>query len=247
MNRRTLLLLDFDGVICDSALECYETSLEAYASVLKKQHKQIDVHPHRADAFYRLRPYIRNSEDYIVIQIIIDEGGEVGSQRDFDEVLARYSEEERRALSHIFYDVRSRRMKSEPSAWLESNPLYPHMKPGLARYASNRRLYILSTKRADFIDAIFSHNEIELAHSRILDCRKGETKLERASRLLDAGAGDRAFLVDDQISHLESNLDQRITTCLPRWGYIDPNALQNPGNVRIIDEQDMLDLFRLLE
>jgi phosphoglycolate phosphatase-like HAD superfamily hydrolase len=249
MKLSFLLFLDFDGVICDSAPECFDSSITAYNS-LKPVSGTIRTNVSGQalyDRFCRLRPFIRNSEDYIFLQEIIALDLEIKNQNDFDRFVAVRPPETKKEYKKIFYEVRSSSLARNPERWYSLNPIYPHMIDPLKAYAEKPGLRILSTKRSDFITKIFERTGIRIGPDRILFAGEKEKKLEVVTRFLEEKAGEKATFVDDQADHLKGNTDPRITVCLPLWGYIDKNNLPDGNTIRLIDEAGMAEIFRLLE
>jgi phosphoglycolate phosphatase-like HAD superfamily hydrolase len=245
MTGRSLLFLDFDGVICDSALECFLSSREAYDR-LNDAPAPLDSNENEKKRFDALRPYVRNSEDYLVIQEIIRRGIVVRDQIEFDAYIARSNPEKLTAYRRLFYEVRSASLARDPHSWLDSNPIFPHMKEPLHTYGPNRGLFILSTKRREYIEAILSHNGISMEKERIIASKVNERKLAYVAGLLNHGAGDNAVFVDDQVEHLKPNDDRRVTACVPTWGYIEKSRADYGAGIRVINENDMLELFATL-
>jgi phosphoglycolate phosphatase-like HAD superfamily hydrolase len=245
MRNRFLLFLDFDGVICDSALECYKSSLSAYNLAIAGT----PPHTFKSDKyeFDLLRPYVRNSEDYLFIQEIIHKRIKVKSQSDFDAHIAVAPADKRSFYRKSFYDIRTSSFASDPKSWLNSNPIFPHMKEPLLRYCANPRLFILSTKKGEFIEAILSHNGIALDRDRIISSKEQERKLDHIGEALDSGKGEKAIFVDDQIDHLKGNNDTRIAVCLPLWGYIEKSCFDVAGVIRVINQHDMIEIFSTIE
>jgi phosphoglycolate phosphatase-like HAD superfamily hydrolase len=248
VSARTLLFLDFDGVICDSATECLATSLSAYAVLHPGRSRGDDDRDARVrEKFFELRPYVRNGEDYLFMREMIDLGIEIKSQVDFDDYIARSPAGLAGKYREAFYDARSKSFAEDPGKWLSANPIYPHMAGPLREHGFRPGLFILSTKRTKFIEAILSHNGIKLSTDRILESGEGERKVDRISRVLDEGGAGRAVFVDDQVEHLVANEDARIETCLPIWGYIEKSCFDFGDGIRVINERDMAELFGLLD
>ncbi len=245
MTSRTLLFLDFDGVICDSALECFTSSAAAYGRI--RGEAPPDSEREEKLKFDTLRPFVRNSEDYLFIQEIIHLGTAIGNQADFDAYIDRSTEAKRKDYRRLFYEARSKSLAEKPDEWLDSNPLFPHMKEPLRAHASDEGLYILSTKKGEFITAILSHHGITMDSARIISSGENERKLDLISKILDEGIGGNALFVDDQVDHLKGNTDPRITVCLPLWGYIEKSCIDSIKNIRAISERDVKDLFSVLD
>jgi len=249
MIPKLILFLDFDGVICDSVSECFDSSIAAFRM---KESNSVNISftgntPGLHERFLKLRPFIRNSEDYLFLLEIIEYNIEIKNQADFDRFVAGKTTDTKKEYKKLFYDARSSNLARDSERWYGLNPIYQHIIEPLRVYASNPSLYILSTKRSDFIVHIFGKNDVRMEHDRILFAGEKEKKLEIVRRFLDKGIGEKAIFVDDQVDHLIANSDSRITVCLPLWGYIDKNNLPSDDLIQIIDEDRMMEIFRLLD
>jgi phosphoglycolate phosphatase-like HAD superfamily hydrolase len=249
MKPKALLFLDFDGVICDSALECFSSSLEAFSRVnpdRADRSKNISA-DERKERFLLMRPYIRNSEDYLFIHEIITADLEIRSQVEFDDYMSSSNAELKKKYRKAFFEVRYELYNGDRKSWLDSNPLYPHMKDLLSAYSKNPGLCILSTKKVDFIMAILAHNNIAIEKQNVIYSAENERKLDHIGRILASGQYGRAVFVDDQVDHFKGNTDPRIETYLPLWGYIEKNCFEHGDDISIINESEMAGLFAILD
>jgi phosphoglycolate phosphatase-like HAD superfamily hydrolase len=242
MNSLPLLFLDFDGVICDSLDECIISSLYAYYSLLTKT-KLTSLPRDYKREFNRLRPYVRNGEDYLVIQEILKNHITITGQDHFDTLLSQHSRE-LPFYKELFYKARNYFIEKDPGFWYSLNRIYPHILPSLGKICTSREVYILSTKRADFISTILEKNGIRIPGERILVAWNID-KCDLISSLLDKHHYQHALFVDDQIDHLVKNTDSRITPCLAAWGYIQREWLVR--DVTIIDKKEMAETMRRYE
>ncbi len=229
-----LVFLDFDGVICDSLLECLVSSWKAYHELyLKEKRRSVAVSLRRN--FSLLRPYVRAGEDFILMQELIDTGTTVQSQEEFDAQLEIRSARTLELYSELFYAARSQILKTQRAYWIGLNRIYPHIKEVLPLWAAARRLYVLSTKRADFIREILRANSITIDRSRILSCGAREKRALILSTL-DKHRLQRALFIDDQIDHLTSQWahDPRIVGNLAAWGYVENRWLVEQQRVEVL-------------
>jgi phosphoglycolate phosphatase-like HAD superfamily hydrolase len=221
-----LVFLDFDGVICDSVAECLVSSWEAYYD-LHGPEKPNAVPADLLKRFLALRPYVRSGEDFVICQEILDRGVEISSQGDFDRyTLPRGAP----ALAHLreqFYAARAALLQRDRAYWIRLNRLYPWVGEYLPRWAVSPCVYILSTKRPEFIDEILSAAGILFPRDRILCSGKTE-KGVRIEELLSSLGSESALIVDDQIDHLAAILgtSHRIEVSLAAWGYVKPEWLR---------------------
>jgi phosphoglycolate phosphatase-like HAD superfamily hydrolase len=224
MAEEKLLFLDFDGVICDSINETVLCSWLAYYKYLKKSEPPECVPGNHKKQFLVYRPYIRSAADYIVIQDLLVHRLQMDSQEDFDEVLKALGQEVLTYYQEIFYRARTEIFTAWKSIWLGLNPLYPHMDEIMAKAARSSRVYILSTKKPEFINEILKGHSLDFDAKRIIYPGQ-EEKLAIIARILDQEKAGKAYFVDDQISHLHTNTDPRIKTFLASWGYIEEKWL----------------------
>ena len=236
----SLYILDFDGVLCDSVLECFVSSWYAYYGFhLGTLPSSTEIK--RKASFYRFRPFIRTGEDYMLIQSMIDRGVVISNQEEFDaekktagkELMARYRDE--------FYRARGELLESQRSWWLAMNRLYPGLQDILLRLRHVESVHILSTKKPEFIVEILKENGIMWPRDRIHDAEK-RRKLPFISELMSANGAKRAVFVDDQLDHLSEEGYPEIERLLAAWGYVQSSWLMD-GAVRVITLDGFIDLL----
>jgi phosphoglycolate phosphatase-like HAD superfamily hydrolase len=240
MDRDSLLFLDFDGVICDSINETIISSWVAYYKYLEKK-IPLSVPCDYKRRFMLLRPFIRSGEDYLVIQDILANNKEIENQKQFDHLLAIIGKEVLQYYKEVFYKARSEIFSSYKKLWLSLNPLYPHMEKVMAKSAACENVYILSTKRTDFINEILQARSLDFHPNRIITAGQ-EEKLAIISYILDREKKQYAYFIDDQISHLIANSNNHIKTYLAAWGYVEPIWLKQK-KVEILFPKQMIALM----
>lgn len=217
------IYLDFDGVICDSFEECCVSSGLAWAG------KTIDEEPvaipswnelYLAD-FRSCRPFIRSGEDYVVLHESLAQGHKPQSQKDFDAKLQAAGPEKLAAFKQKLYKIREDLLKYHRGLWLSWNPLYPGFEELLKKLSTNPRIFILSTKKAEFIQEILAYAQIDWPRQRIF-YTAGKSKME----IIDQNSGFApSLLIDDQIDHLD--FEHPHCDCrLALWGFIKEEWLQ---------------------
>jgi phosphoglycolate phosphatase-like HAD superfamily hydrolase len=246
------LVLDFDGVICDSIDECFASSWGAYYHLYLRRHPVYMPVSLRRD-FARLRPLVRGGADFMLIQEMLDRGESASRQSEFD-ALARAAGEEKLRLFHdLFYKARGELLETDRQSWLAMNKIYPHVASALSRLPAEAPIYILSTKKPEFIAEVLSAKGIELPRKRIL-YSGSERKLAIVEELGRAGGFAEATFVDDQIDHLlceeAAHPDiprkglPRIRTFLASWGYVKDEWLRDPLRVPVLTPPEFPALVR---
>ena len=214
----TLLVLDFDGVICDSVEECFVSSWTAYHELFRGLPRGEAPAAARAQ-FRALRPFVRSGEDFVLIQELVDRQATVDSQEEFDRAWQRPGIPSRKAFKDLFYQARSSLMDRDRQAWLAMNPIYPHAASAISRLAPTVPFFILSTKRPQFVRDTLAANGIRVPPDRVLYSEE-EPKLSMIEKLLQSWGAPRAIFVEDQIDSLRGNTDPRIQVYLASWGYV---------------------------
>lgn len=225
MNKGSSLFLDFDGVICDSVIECFASSWYAY--YYKYLHLPAESMNIADKSRYRkLRTLVRNSEDNVVIQHIMYENITIRRQTDFDAVTAELGAEELRKMRKCFYDTRDFFLSEYRNFWLSLNRLFSELLEPVRRVSDAPNVYILSTKKPAFIDEILKYNEIEWDFSRILEAR-GRDKPDIIAEVISRDGFSDAVFIDDQIDHIKKNPHSNITCYLAEWGYVSEAGMQD--------------------
>ena len=245
------LVLDFDGVICDSIDECFACSWIAYFNLYLGRRPSYMPVSLRRD-FARLRPLVRGGADFMVIQEILDTGESVPGQAEFDARARKAGEKKLKLFHDLFYQAREEMLEKDRSSWLALNRIYPHMAAVFSRFSPGAPVFILSTKKPEFIAEILSANGIPLAEKRIL-YSGSERKMDVVGRVgVDGGFQETTF-VDDQIDHLVCE-DARaggaagngasIRVYLATWGYVKEEWLREPLRVPTITPQEFVTLVQ---
>ncbi|MGO9409221.1 MAG: HAD family hydrolase [Spirochaetia bacterium] len=246
------LVLDFDGVICDSIDECFASSWIAYFDLYLQRHPAYMPVSLRRD-FARLRPLVRGGADFMLIQEILDKGENVTRQSEFDAIARAAGEEKLRLFHELFYRARADLLENDRQSWLAMNRIYPHVAAAFSRLSGGAPVYILSTKKAEFIAEILAAKKIDLPRERII-YSGSEKKLDIVARVGREGGFTEATFVDDQIDHLlceEAAVPDltrkslpRIRTLLATWGYVKEEWLREPLRVPILTPQAFLALVQ---
>lgn len=236
-----LLVLDFDGVICDSLPECFVSSWYAY-HVLERGCAPDAVPRDAFSRFAALRPYIRSGEDYLLIHDLMRQGLALASQGEFD---ARIGEAGPSRMEHykaILYQARETLLGDSPEYWCRLNPIYPHMREGLLALDPAANVFILSTKRAPFIIKILASAGVSFAEERVL-YSGSRPKGEMIGEILGRTECRRAVFIDDQVDHFTgaagwSRGGITIDCRLASWGYVRSEWLQGAEDYRVITPEE---------
>jgi phosphoglycolate phosphatase-like HAD superfamily hydrolase len=218
------LFLDFDGVLCDSLEECFQSSWLALNDMVitdevPPRGPQDEAYRRR---FLACRPYIRSGEDYLVLHQLVERSEVPTSQAEFDLQLAIVGRGALEGMKTRLYRVREDLLARHRSLWLSWNPLFPGIATLLGGLLRSSKVWILSTKKASFIAEILAFHKVDWPLGRI-QYSGSRRKLDWIAEL---APGQPALLVDDQVDHLD--FEHPLCACrLALWGYVTPKSLEN--------------------
>lgn len=241
---RAMVVLDFDGVICDSAQECFAASWTAFHELLRRE----PAGPAPADArhaFRELRPFVRSGEDFVLIQQLVFLARAPRSQAEFDQEWARPGAPDRMRFRNLFYQARVELRNRDPGAWLAMNRIYPHVPAALRRLSPDAPRYVLSTKKPEFVVPSLEAEALPIPRESVL-YSEAEPKLVTVERLLAQARITEAVFVEDQIDAIRENRNPRIRTFLAAWGYVQKSWLAETGAWTVLQPEDLGELLASL-
>ena len=246
---RHVVALDFDGVVCNSAIECMFTAYVAYARA-----KGADVDPRLESIrestrrqFFSMRPFIRDGKDYLLILYFIEKGIEINTQSGFDRESAERMADACQSmgaggsaeLERLFQDTRRELRSRDEAAWLARNPPYDGVARGLAACRDQLdSVYVVTGKPTDAVIHILTHHGVALPADQILssgDLPEQPAKnlhLEAVSRAARVHPGQIHF-VDDQVAHLKAALGLGVRCYVAEWGYITEQQLREAADAGV--------------
>ena len=244
-----LLVLDFDGVVCDGIDEMVETSWRTLVALTARdipEARRAELHAR----FSALRPAIESGWEMVVLLGLLSErdAHDDAALRDG----ARWEEARdaflrAHALAHgpiatTFDDVRDRWLTTDPKGWLAGHRFHTGIAPWLTRLVAGGQLvYILSTKTKRFLDALLAWQKVPLPSERVIG--RAEPKREKWDVLRELAASHGVampalWFVEDRLATL---LDLRrhakdlaaAHLFFADWGYVfldrDPAAARAAG------------------
>ena len=206
----SIIVLDFDGVLFDSAYEAYSvcqkvTELNHYKEIRK------DI---SYTEFRLYRPYVKNANDFITLYF--DES--IQNNINVDDFLA------------IFFDSRKKLMTESDysSKYFPRCQFFDLIQPYIQRYIS--QFYILSTRDADSIDIALTSNGINMTKNIIgqQDIKKYGNKIN-ALKAHNINVCD--LYIDDMLHYVKELNSVASLSLMANWGYDLKNEQSISANV----------------
>lgn len=223
--------LDFDGVICDSAIETGISGWKAAVSLWPDLPAQMPEHV--LSMFRQVRPAMETGYEAILICRALYNGTPVEqlleSFADTMQQMLSESDCDIKQLKTVFAAIRDQWISDDFDGWLANNPLYPGIKELLISIPQ-QQLFIVTTKQERFVSAILSANGITLDDRHIFGLEKQLRKPLILQQLQAFCQPKPLIFVEDRVNTLyeviEDGTLNTVQLGLAVWGYNTPKDRQ---------------------
>ncbi|QPK63709.1 HAD family hydrolase [Methylomonas sp. LL1] len=225
MNDSIIHALDFDGVICDSAVETAITGWKAASQIwedMPASAPQIMI-----DQFRRVRPIIETGYEAILAMRLLDLG--VSCEAIFSDYAEKTGQLLQQAkvgsddLKKLFGETRDHWIAADLADWIAMNPLFPGVAEKLRKLSQTNTWYVITTKQERFVKQILQANAIELAEERIFGLDRNMSKSEVLKGLLRTHPHQAMHFVEDRLPTLINVQKQpelaEVELLFASWGY----------------------------
>ena len=225
MNDSIVFALDFDGVICDSAMETGISGWKAARRIWDDMPESIPLE--MIELFRQVRPLIETGYEAILTMRMLHLGEPVetiynGYADEFNRLMreARMDVDD---LKKLFGATRDAWIANDKADWIEKNPLFPGVAEKLTRINRRGAWYVITTKQERFVKKILGASDIDLAPERIFGLDRNLSKPEILKMLIRRHPGQTMHFVEDRLPALlkvrqEPELNS-VELFFATWGY----------------------------
>jgi phosphoglycolate phosphatase-like HAD superfamily hydrolase len=225
MLNSPLYAFDFDGVICDSAIETSITGWKVAQSYWPEM-QQTRIDDALISAFRQVRPYLETGyEAILIMRLLYNKISVADLCADYEQhitTLLTTEKLETTTLKKAFGTMRDQWIEQDEQDWLDKNPLFLGITEKLRTLAANQ-WYIITTKQERFVQRILAGSQIELAAERIYGMDRGMSKQQVLEELSKKHIGQSIVFVEDRLPTLNNLLDnpalKQLRLQLVDWGY----------------------------
>lgn len=215
--------LDFDGVICDSAVELAMSGWQVARQIWSDMPESYDQET--LDAYRQVRPIIETGYETIPILRLLEQGTPVA------EVVSGYpslvsqtiqsANTDVAILKQMFGDFRDQWIARDEAGWLENNLLFPSITEKL-KTLDGQIWYVITTKQERFAQKILQANGINIPAERLFGMDRNMSKQEVLEGILREHRLPITF-VEDRYQTLTGVLKNpalsSVLLQLADWGY----------------------------
>ena len=225
MSNTLIHALDFDGVICDSAVETALTGWKAAARIWPDM--PTDTPPALIESFRQARPIIETGYEAILAMRLLHLGDSVAA------IFSAYADKTQALLTdagvtvddlkQLFGATRDAWIATDLPDWVAMNPLFPCIADRLRSLMQQHLCYIVTTKQERFVKQILNAHGLELADERIFGLDRNLSKIQVLNNLLAQHPGLGVCFLEDRLPTLQ-NVQQQpelsaVKLRFAMWGY----------------------------
>lgn len=247
MNNSIIYALDFDGVICDSAVETAITGWKCAGQIWNDMPGPVPP-SQLIDQFRQVRPIIETGYEAILAMRLLHLGETTAAiYSDYagkTQALMQAAQVDAGDLKQRFGATRDAWIETALADWIDMNPLFSGISERLQQLGQQGIWYIITTKQERFVKQILKANRIELPDAHIFGLDRNMSKQEVLKKLLEKHSGQPIHFVEDRLPTLLNVLknDQLadIKLIFALWGYnTDADkavAAQNPFISQLLED-----------
>lgn len=225
MNNSIIYALDFDGVICDSAVETAVTGWKAAESIWNDMPEVVPQA--MIDQFRLIRPNIETGYEAILVMRLLYKSETIESIESSycDKIQALLKEVQVTVddLKKLFGETRDVWIANDLADWVNMNPLFEGVATKLQKLGQQYPWYVVTTKQERFVKQILKANAIELAEERIFGLDRNMSKVEVLKGLLQTHPNEMIYFVEDRLPTLLNVLKTdelaSVKLIFALWGY----------------------------
>jgi len=249
MKQSVIYAIDFDGVICDSALE---TGVSAWKAALTLWDDFSTPLPsvEMSEKFHQIRPIMGTGYEAILIIRLLNNGETVETimqnytgltQQVMDESMLTID-----SLKNLYGETRDKWIEQDLAQWVEMNPLFPGMAEKLQKLTKQGVWYIVTTKQERFVKKILEANQVYLPDENIFGLDRQRKKEDILIDLVNKHTEATIYFIEDMLPMLCKVLKNEQLTSVKlffaMWGY---NTAQDKldaekYDIKLVEKEDFL-------
>ena len=246
IKNKTIIVFDFDGVVCDSSDECMVSSWNAWEEWEGRDNFRNDLSEFTENNklnFRKVRPRVRGAGEYYILCRAFSEGISIDNQEVFDNLEEQW-QENIEPFKALFFQVREKLRRDDINAWIDLHPIFNDVVEVMKILNDQNRLFIATLKDAKSVRLILENKGIKVKENRMLDQSQIKSKLQALDifrKQLGCNKKDMVF-IDDNVTHLLEPKNEKYTVFLATWGTVleDYLSIAKINKIPLLNSSAML-------
>lgn len=232
MKKEPIYALDFDGVICDSAIETAITGWKCAQQIWTDMAAHAFSEQH-IQQFRIVRPLLETGYEAILIMRLLHNGisANMLCEQYHQQINTLIENEHLNTATLItrFGTTRDQWIKQNEEEWLSKNPLFTGIQEKLQQL-EGKTWYIITTKQERFVKRILSGYGITLSDKHIYGMDKQRSKSAVLQALIERHSEQGITFIEDRLPTLFNIINNQtldsLNLQLADWGYNSHNDKQ---------------------
>jgi phosphoglycolate phosphatase-like HAD superfamily hydrolase len=241
IKNKSIIVFDFDGVVCDSSDECMVSSWNAWEEWEGRDNFRNDLSEFTENNklnFRKVRPRVRGAGEYYILRRAFSEGISIDNQEVFDNLEEQW-QENIEPFKALFFQVREKLRRDDINAWIDLHPIFNDVVEVMKILNDQNRLFIATLKDAKSVRLILENKGIKIKENRMLDQSQIKSKVQALDifrKQLGCNKKDMVF-IDDNVTHLLEPRNEKYNVFLTTWGVVLDEYLfiAKKHNIRLLD------------
>ena len=249
MSQSIIYALDFDGVICDSAVETGVAGWKAARQIWSSLSEALPSEK-IIEQFRQVRPVMETGYEAILIIKLLHDGEQVEDiVNDFQQKISQLIEEEGLtidSLKKLLGETRDEWIKDDLNEWVKMNPLFSGVTEKLQSLTNQGLWYIVTTKQERFVHSILQANGIEIPNERVFGLDRKMSKEAVLLDLVGLHPEETIYFVEDRLPALINVMNNQglstVKLFFALWGYNTEKDKQDAERetIKLIQLNDFL-------
>lgn len=216
------LIIDFDGVICDSTYECLVVSYNAwnnYNEIDSRKYKISDFDKEYINKFKKLRPFVKGAGEYLILFEIMNKENVNDYSLDLYNQVLSLKKNFLNRFKDIFLKERHILRNKNFNDWVNLHILYKDVLKFMEKYRNENKLFIATLKDAKSINILLDSVNFNFNVEKIFDSKKITSKINGLNLIREKYNINikNMFFIDDNIDHLIKPHSFGYKTFLANW------------------------------
>jgi|APSaa5957512535_1039671.scaffolds.fasta_scaffold109473_2 phosphoglycolate phosphatase-like HAD superfamily hydrolase len=215
-----ILVLDFDGLLVDSAPECWLRCIDAAKADISL--KNVKFTNANKKTFLRMRHLVGPAHEfYFLIKSLEKNTSDVEVEKKFKK-LSKNDNKNALKFKEYFFSSRVFAQNKNMKSWIESNYFFTPALNMAKRFSKSGKLYIATMKDERSVLELLEYHDIFCEKSKVLGKKYGDDKYKHLSHVISDNpliARDDFLFMDDNIRHIDEIQPLKIRSVLVAWGY----------------------------
>jgi len=234
-----ILVLDYDGVLVDSAKESFAVAFNLYIRQHGFKHNineplsyrnfhRIDNELKDLEAnFNKLRAYCDISCSFLSVLAALDRQKIINNKKEFENFINKTQDYPKMGI--LFHKERERLINENFDAFLKLTPAHKEIVDGVKRlFNLETEVFIASKNKKELLIKVLDANGFKIPEEHIYDAYRADNKKEAVQKIIEELElkYNNVMFIDDNLKYLIPIAKMGVKTFLAEWGFVTQEDIE---------------------